>query len=219
MINRIVDELAFRIKEANSWIETSVGVVLPIKSKSKDGNDVIEPIYFNNERNYCNGADYISLAPNSSKKAISYFELNGNPTATAYSSRGTIFTASVTCVVWFRHTAINIGMFDNDVLISSFLQGIPSRLPNVENQYFRVLIDFSDIEVNNGDVFKKYSYNDQQQFTMYPYGYFAVKMNVEYAIPKCVDFSLNGSDCHNPKVSPIVIGVTEIGNESKVIKY
>lgn len=218
MINRIVDELAFRIKEANSWIDTSVGIVLPIKSKSKDGADVIEPIYFNNERNYCNGADYISLTPNSSKKAISYFELNGNPTATESTSRGTLFNASVTCVVWFRHTAINIGMFDNDVLIASFLQSVPNKLPNVENQYFRVLVSFADVEVNSGDVFKKYSYNDQQQFIMYPYGYFAVKMNVEYAIPKCTDFSLNPSECLNTKVSPVIIGVTEIGDESKVIK-
>ena len=82
MINRIVDELAFKLKTNNEWLETSVGIVTPIKSKSREGVDVIEPVYFNNDRDYCNGSDFISLVPDSSKTSMAYFELNGNPTVT-----------------------------------------------------------------------------------------------------------------------------------------
>ena len=218
MINRIVDELAFKLKTHNTWLETSVGIVTPIKSKSREGVDVIEPVYFNNDRNYCNGSDFISLVPDSSKTSMAYFELNGNPTVTDFSSNNTVFDASVTCVVWFRHTALNIGMFDNDILVANFMQSIPRTIQNVESQYFRVYIDVVDIEVNTGDVFKKYTYNDQQQFIMYPYGYFAIKMNIGYGIPKCSTFVSDPSSCHNPKLSPLPVGETS-DDPSKVERY
>jgi hypothetical protein len=217
MINRIADEIAYRIKNGTTWVETSVGIVKPVTSKSKGGADVTEPIYFNTERNFCNGADYISLAPNSSKKSICYFEINGKPRVEDSGRKGTSFVATLTAIVWVNYNKINIGMIDTDILVADFLQTLPQTLP-ADGYYNRVILDVSGVEIHNGDVFSKYSYNEQQQYLMYPYDYFTVDINVSYTIPKgCFDLVLNPNEC-NLKPTVVVSNISEV-DSNHIIKY
>jgi len=217
MINRIADEIAYRVKDDTTWIETSVGIVKPVTSKSKTGTDVTEPIYFNTERNYCNGADYISLTPNSDKKSICYFEINGKPRVEENGRKGTSFIATLTAVVWVNYNKINIGMIDTDILVADFLQTLPQTLP-ADGYYNRVLLDVASVEIQNGEVFRKYSYNDQQQYLMYPYDYFTVDINISYTIPKgCFDLVLNPDEC-NIKPTIVMVGTSEV-EDNNIIKY
>jgi hypothetical protein len=216
MINRIADEIAYRIKSGTTWIETSVGIVKSVTSKSKAGTDVTEPIYFNTERNYCNGADYISLTPNSGKKSICYFEINGKPRVEENGRKGTSFIATLTAVVWVNYNKINIGMIDTDILVADFLQTLPQTLP-ADGYYNRVLLDVASVEIQNGEVFRKYSYNDQQQYLMYPYDYFTVDINVSYTIPKgCFDLVLNPDECN---IKPNIVVVESDEGINEILKY
>lgn len=216
MIHRISEEIAYRLNENLSWVDTCVGIVKPI-TYSSNGESKTIPVYFNNKRDLCSGADYLTIIPDSSKVSVAYMELNEDPNVISYDQRGTRFSANVNVILWFNYQRINIGMIDNDMLIANVIDKIPERLPN--DTYNSVFIEVTGSQASNDNIFDKYSYNQDQQYTMYPYGSFVVNLNVEYTIPKgCVSLNIEDGGC-NLKPIVLTIGKDKVEVPFGVIKY
>lgn len=216
MINRISEEIAYRLNEQLQWVDSCVGIVKEISYQSKSGKKTI-PVYFNGKRDLCNGGDYIDLIPDSNKTSIAYMELNQNPSVVETLGRGTKFSTDIDIIFWFNYQKINIGMVDNDILIANVIDAIPRRIDN--DTYNSVFIEVKGASVSNDDIFSKYTYNADTQFTMYPYGSFVVTIGVEYVIPKsCISLGINDSDC---RIKPITltIGKDVVEVPFGVIKY
>lgn len=216
MIHRISEEIAYILNENLSWVDSCVGVVKEITYTSNGESKTI-PVYFNAKRDLCNGADYIDLIPDSSKTSMAYMEIRTEPYVTEILGRGTQFMSSIDLVFWFNYQRINIGMVDNDMLIANVIDNIPKRIAN--DTYNSVFLTVTGANVSSDSVFDKYSYNKDQQFTMYPYGCFVVSIDIEYVVPKgCLSLDINSSDCLIKPIT-LTIGKDKVEVPFGVIKY
>lgn len=202
MINRIAEEIAYQLKSELFWVNTCVGIVTPITYKSGDEEKTI-PIYFNRERDLCNGGDYIDLIPDDRKSSVVYMEISNEPSMLESKAYGVRFSADLDIISWLNYRKINTGIVDSDVLASSVITRIPQKLPN--DVFVGVSIGVNGATIKDGSVFNKYSYEGGMQYLMYPYDFFVVSINVEYTIPKgCTIVEQNTQECN---LKPIILTI------------
>jgi hypothetical protein len=217
MIRRIADEIAFKLTQDLSWCDFGVGIVKPITYQSKTGTEITEPVYYNGKRDFCNGSDYITLVPNSKRNSMFYFELNNN-SVEAQLTHGVAFNAELNLVFWVNLQKINLGMVDTDMLVADVISKMPEKLPS-DVSYNRVFIEVTGTDIEDGSVFNKYTYNEQQQYLTYPYSYFNITVSVDYAIPKdCMTVFENTEEC-NLKPNLLTTDKDEVEEVGGVIKY
>jgi hypothetical protein len=215
MIHRISEEIAYRLNENLSWVDTCVGIVKPITYVSNGESKVI-PVYFNTKRDLCSGADYLTIIPDSSKVSVAYMELNEDPEITDINDRWVRFSSNVDLIFWFNYQKINVGMIDSDMLIANAIDSIPDYLPNSE--YIGVSIDVDGISTDAERIFRKYTYNDGTMFTMYPYDFFSIKLKIQYSIMSNCSIVRSSIDECNMKPVVITIGKDKVEVPFGVIK-
>lgn len=202
MINRIAEEIAYKLKQDLFWVDTCVGIVTPITYKSGDTDKTI-PVYFNRKRDLCNGGDYVDLIPDSEKSSIVYMEVLNEPTMMESKRSGVRFSASLNIISWLNYRKINTGIIDTDVLATKTITEIPERLPN--DGYVGAFVEVQGATIKDSSVFNKYSYDWGMQYLMYPYDFFFVNVNVEYTIPRgCENIEKNIQECN---LKPIILTV------------
>lgn len=181
MINRIADKIASEIKSNVFWADTVVGIVTAVPTK--DGGSII-PVYFDKENN--NSNHYMDIVPDSKKDSLCYMEVVSEPRVIDYNSRGTRMSTTLGIVFWYNYQKINTNIVDSDLLMVTAIDAIPTRIAN--DIYHSVLISISAAKVKDSSIFEKYNYEKLMQYTMYPYDFFVIYLDVEYGIPKnCIE--------------------------------
>jgi hypothetical protein len=173
-----------------SFADVVGGLAHKISFKT-NGVKKIMPVCFNFDKDETNNkTDYIDVIPNSAKKSIIYLELvkeNG------LQSLAGMFLVDVNykVVCWYNSHLIDFKEF-SDVNIRS---AIFNKLVTIKGGDVISNINISLVGFDN-DLFSEYTYDNEKQFLMYPYGAFGLVINVKYM--------------YNPSCAPDVV-IDEIG--------
>lgn len=139
------------------------------------------------------------LVPNSSNRSIMYFEDNGC-VLTGVEGKLQRYKSSIRLVGW-----LNLQQFDTSSctisaeVIAAIIKVIPTGIFNAAGtNYQRVQIRLRNIVPKSQAIFGSYTYNEETtQYLMYPYDYFALDLEVDFAIHEnCIqDVSIKEADC------------------------
>jgi len=192
MIHDIADAIATNIKENLSWADLCVGLVRDINSKSTSGEDVVIPVYFNRGWDACDMSDYLPVVPDDSKASIIYMEIDNEPNVVEVDARGGVtFETDLNVVVWYNANKIDYDIVESDLLLSEVIGFIPKRINGITS--YGNVVEVTGAKVRDKAIFNRYSYNDEQQYLMYPYDFFVINITVTYTIPRGCATSVNNT--------------------------
>jgi len=198
MIQTIVNRLLPDLKALN-FVDVAAGIVRSQK-EVKGTKDApihkVYPVYFNSTKTTCSPNDYISLIPDSSKKGIVYFEDKG--TTIGEYKDSFIMSSQVRLVGWFNLKLINTTLTNADTLLLAVAGAIPSGLDN-DGGINAITIECTGNEQKSIAIFSEYTFPEEQtQYTMYPYDYFALNYNIQFRIHRsCInDITLKATTCY-----------------------
>ncbi len=179
-----------------SWIDKIAGLVKPVTYTDKAGTKKTMPIYFRDDPTLCDSGDYTNLVPDSSKMSILYFEDGGLDVINAGCMYIDILS-SLKLVCWCNLKLINPAYSSALLLKLQVIRTIPINIPNTD-WVTKINVSFDGDDLTNP--FTQYTYDEQKQFLMWPYDYFALKYKVRFSVPlnaECYDdITLNPSICH-----------------------
>lgn len=144
---------------------------------------------------------YKDLIPNTSKKSVIYFEDISGVKFLRQERNNLIFEARPRLVVWLNMKKLG----KTDCSISSLVSAdlIRRLLANSINTatFNRVKIDVLGEPVKSNGIFSRYTFKEEEiQYLMYPYDYFALDLKVEFAVNEnCIDAFTVGieDECNN----------------------
>lgn len=136
------------------WADTVAGLVSPVVVEGKT-----IPVY--------HSSDFIDLIPNSDKRSVTYFESSGDSAVVERTSRRQRMDIGLRLVCWYNIKAINDDMSESDIVIS-LMNVLPQKIRNNGN-IIAATIEVGSIAAGS-QVFSQYSYNEERQFLVYPYG-------------------------------------------------
>lgn len=136
----------------------------------------------------CKNGAYNELMPNSQYKTVIYFEDMG-VTAGDIEGRYSYFTSNVRLVCWINAAKILGDTCKTGTactLSAHFISEIIRALPEFKqhhNPFNMVLSKVTSQEVSSPSIFSQYTYDEKHtQYLMYPYDYFALDIQTEFAI-------------------------------------
>lgn len=136
----------------------------------------------------CKTGAYNELMPDSKYKTVIYFEDKGISFVKA-ESNWKYFKSSLRLVCW-----INVAKILGDTcktgttctlsahLIAEIIRAIPA-MPEDHSPFYRVYSEVVSQEVRSNSIFSAYTFDEKQcQFLMYPYDYFALDIETNFAL-------------------------------------
>jgi hypothetical protein len=197
--------------ETLSWADKVAGLVQTVSIRTADSTAKSYPISCDVTADACISGAYQDLCPNSKKKSVLYFEDKGVSMVARQGTR-LKFKSSMRLVGWVNLKLIQEAECDADTIgcgsIGDYVIDVINLLPNspIQTADF-ISIMVSDIAEAERDVsiFSKYTYSETGvQYLMFPYGYFALDLSIDFTIP-CV-----------PGSAPVVIVPGAVDNENPV---
>lgn len=136
----------------------------------------------------CKDGAYNELMPNSQYKTVIYFEDMG-VTAGDIEGRYSYFTSNVRLVCWINAAKIlgdtcktGTACTLSAHLIAEIIRALP-EFKQHHNPFNMVLSKVVSQEVSSPSIFSQYTYDEKHtQYLMYPYDYFALDIQTEFAI-------------------------------------
>jgi len=198
----MIEEFAYQLMKAMAksvtYSDKWAGLVVPMKKMVNKVEKII-PVAINSNF-ITNNSDYIDLVPNSTKMSIMYCERNGLTTTISESRNYSIMATRIRLVVWYNCNLMNAGEWiDEGVVATNFVNGLPRRFPNTDLTYIKNVALFNPLVVHGEDIFNKYTYDDvRTQFMTFPYGAFAVDVDIQYTHVKCAETIIPTPDCASP---------------------
>jgi len=169
-----------------AWIEKIAGLVKPVTYKDKSGEEKTMPVY-TSDTDLCHISHYEDFCPDSKKKSIVYFEDQGMDVLNAGCNYIDIET-NLRIVCWCNLKLINPEYSDAILLKLDIIKNITQNPAN-NDWVTKIDVQFEGEETKSPDIFSDYTYDEQKQFLMYPYDYFALNYKVRYSVPvnECFD--------------------------------
>jgi hypothetical protein len=200
MITEFAYQFMKAIAKSVTYSDKWAGLVVPMK-KMVNKTEKIIPVAINSNF-ITNSSDYIDLIPNSSRMSIMYCERLGLTTTLSESRNYSIMATKMRIVVWYNCNLMNAGEWiDEGIVATNFVNGIPRRFPNTDLTYIKNVAIFNPIIVHNEDIFAKYTYDEvRTQYTTFPYGSFAVDVELQYTHVKCAETIIPAPSCAAPYV-------------------
>jgi hypothetical protein len=201
MITEFAYQLIKEMTKSFGWADKWAGIVVPIKKMVNKTEKVI-PVAINSAY-ITNNSDYIDLVPNSSRASIMYCERIGSPQVIREGKNNSIVQDRLRIVVWYNLNMINVGEWvDEGIMQTNVVNAIPRRFPNTDLTYIKNVAIFNPVIVRGADIFSKYSYDEvKTQFMTFPYGAFAIDMDIQYTHVKCATTMLAVPNCSAPYVT------------------
>jgi hypothetical protein len=167
------------------FVDRLGGIVRPITKTDRDGEKTIKktfPVDCNVTEHDCIAGQYTDLVPNSKYKSIHYFEDNG----TSILQRTAMdfhFQAKLKLVGWLNLKKLGKTECSlSSLAIANILKAFPTNYFN-NGIYSRIQISVLGQDPKDSRIFSKYSYSEEQtQYLMYPYDYFALNLSVGFSI-------------------------------------
>lgn len=154
------------------WADRVGGLVQPISP----GEDKVFPAYLSEGR-------YTEMTPDSKLKSVLYVEGVGEPNIDEMTSRRYKASARVRVVCWYNLKRINPDALPSE-LMYEVINAIPHSIRN-NGVIIVASIMLSSFGVGNS-AFSAYTYDEQKQYTVYPYGAFYVDYEVTaWVSPSC----------------------------------
>lgn len=199
MISEIAKELVNVLIANVPFVDKVAGLVMPIK-KSVNKIEKVFPVEVRTHTT-CDSSDFSDLVPDSTKKCIIYCEKLTEIEFIQYRPNYWINSADMRLVVWYNLNMITEGEYiDEGILANNILLNLPKRLSDTLFTYVRKVM-ISPIRIVTGnEIFSKYTYDEiRTQFMTFPYGAFAIDVNVQYVMNTCVSELIPVSKCGFPE--------------------
>lgn len=199
MISEIAKELVNVLFTDVLFVDKVAGLVMPMK-KMVNKVEKIFPVEVRTQTT-CDLSDFTDLVPDSTKKCIVYCEKLTDIQFVEYKPSYFINTADLRLVVWYNLDRITEGVYiDEGILANNILANLPKRLSDSLFTYVRKVM-ISPIRVVTGnEIFTKYSYDEvRTQFMTFPYGAFAIDVNVQYVMNTCAFELIPELKCNQPE--------------------
>lgn len=190
MINEIGEIIKECIANENlPYIETLAGVVqseTATKLGKKKGEFVnkVFPIYCPLLED-CEPNNIEPLVPDKNRKSLFYFERNGDVIFNGRDKGYSMFTADLLLTGWLNPR--KLGFEDCSIsapIIAELIKVLNKGYFNGPNgTYSKILIRPISVKTKEPSIFQKYKYNTQFYHLLeYPYDYFQIRIQVEFAI-------------------------------------
>lgn len=189
MIDKVASELQ-KIVAQLPFISLAGGISR--QTKILDGElTKIMPAYMYDDGNYK------LLTPSSGESGIAYFENNGNELLDQVSGgRGQMYKASLRIVVWLNLTRISPA--DVGAMQAQTISAITGTVPD-DGMVTNIKVLAKAEVPRSAEIFSKYTYREEEtQFLMYPYDYFAWDLEVRYILIggcQTVNFTTKAPSC------------------------
>jgi hypothetical protein len=178
--------------ESLDFVDKIAGLVSPMTFEMRDkDNNMVEktfPIACCVSAMDCKGGSYNELMPDSTYKTVIYFEDQGVSFQRA-ESNWKYYQSNLRLVCW-----INIALILGDDcksgtactysahIIAEIIRALP-RFPENHSPFDHVYSEITGQEVRNPSIFSAYTYDEKHtQYLMYPYDYFALNIQTNFAI-------------------------------------
>lgn len=195
MISEIANQLVLNLYSNLAFADKVAGLVKPLK-KSVNKIEKVFPVAINNISD-CNTSIYMDLVPNDTKASIIYCEQIGDIAFEEPRPNYWILSATLRLVCWYNLNRITEGLFiDEGIIVNNLLSKLPKRLPDSLFTYVRNVMLTPERVVLGSDIFSKYTYDEvRTQFMTFPYGAFAIDVNVQYVMNKCAETLVPEAAC------------------------
>lgn len=145
---------------------------------------------------------YSDLVPNSNKKSVIYFEDISGVSRIGNTGARIDFDARPRIVVWLNKT--KLGKTDCSIapiIVANIIKKLEGIKRRNTGQFINMNVEVVNEVPKTPEIFSRYTYNQYQQFLLYPYEYFALTLKVTFSInPNCInDFVLGDVDNCNIK--------------------
>jgi hypothetical protein len=165
--------------ETKPFVDKIAGVVVAA-SQTVENTVKIFPMACGVQHRECNVGKYNDLVPNSKYKSIIYFE-DGGVTFGAVAKNLQAFNSRIRLVGWLNLQKLGSTNCTraSDVIIE-ILRELP-KFPVNEGNFIRLKITAASEVTKNKQIFSKYTYKEEQnQYLIYPYDYFALDLTAEW---------------------------------------
>jgi hypothetical protein len=198
MISEIANQLVASLLTSVQFVDKVAGLVVPMK-KSVNKIEKVFPVAINTPTD-CDTSVYIDLVPNSKRTSIIYCEQIGDISFDTPRPNYWILSATLRLVCWYNLDRITEGQFiDEGVVANNVLSQLPKRLPDSLFTYVRSVMLSTARVVTGSDIFSKYTYDEvRTQFMTFPYGAFAIDIDVQYVMNKCAETLIPVLKCNQP---------------------
>jgi hypothetical protein len=198
MISEIANELVNSLLSTVQFADKVAGLVMPMH-KMVNKIDKVLPVAMNTKTN-CNVSDYMDLVPDSTKKSIIYCEKIGDINFEQYRPNYWLCSAQLRLVVWYNLNLITEGNFvDEGVVAVNVLSQLPKSLDDTLFDYVSRVKIYPVGVVTGSEIFNRYSYDEvRTQFMTFPYGAFAIDVDIQYVLNKCAETLIPSPACGFP---------------------
>jgi len=173
-----------------TYVDRISGVVQTAVKKNAAGNLVRYPIACDVDGKECDDTGrYLDLIPNDRFKSVMYFEDLGGSQFNEKNGNDLRFTSNIRLVGWLNLKELGK---DDCHITAQVVAHIITRLESTQEinpiPFTRLKIAVISQLVRTPQIFGRYTYQeDQTQYLMFPYDYFAIDFRVTYSINKsCV---------------------------------
>jgi len=156
----------------------------------------------------CKNGAYNDLCPDSKYKTVIYFE-DGGITFDRYVGNWKYYKSSLRLVCWINVAKILLDDCYTGAactlsahLIAEIIRHLP-RHPQHHTELDYVYSEVTGQQIHSNSIFANYTYNEKQtQYLMYPFDYFALNIDTQFAIclsstavydPSCEEIPIEGS--------------------------
>ncbi len=164
------------------WADKVGGMVITARSGQK-----AFPVEFNSTPDDCE-TQFHDYVPDDTKKSIFYFEDRGFRIESA-NSRYFVAITSLRAVCWLNYKLLDEDVYSPDGFITDVLNAFPVHFTDGNIISATVSVQ----SVTEEDIFANYSYNIDKLFTFYPYGAFAVDIEVKYRLGRECAATIEGN--------------------------
>jgi len=203
MISEIASQLVQSLSTSVPFADKIAGLVMPMK-KSVNKIEKVLPVAINT-KTVCNVSDYMDLVPDSTKKSIMYCEKLGDIQFDMYRPSYWICSADLRLVCWYNLNLINETLWvDEGIVIANVLSQLPVRMDDALFTYVKKVIVTVTGVVTGSEIFSRYTYDEvRTQFMTFPYGAFAIDLNVQYVLNKCAETLTPAPGCGFGGAAPL----------------
>jgi len=176
MIDHVVQGIAHRLKQLN-YLSKVGGIAR--QQKIKDGvTTMIYPAVPDSEK----AGNYILMAPDSRETAVLFFEVQSNNAGnTIAGGRGQQYSANIRVICWLNLQRITP---PDTCAIMAQVVSLITQVEQTSSDFVSSVRVVPRSEVpRSSDIFGKYSFKeDETQFLMLPFDYFAFDFQVSYIL-------------------------------------
>lgn len=190
MNSQIAAIILARIRAANfPWIEKNAGLVRQVSTKVKGKVEVLPIAADVLGSADCEPSAIDHLLPDSRYRSILFIECTEFPSRKTENIGAPCWTATYRIVVWMDCSKLGGGAGCGDVAYENLITTLD--LPMFDSGLFRGVV-FRVVgggPARGKDIFGKYTLNEERsQYLHYPFDFFALDLQVDFAVPKgCED--------------------------------